>query len=150
MHWGSKYPSRTLGICFERCTCILQIMAWVSYNKIQRLESYHIKRARTYRHHVQTRFISISPRWKAVCMSVKSKTIFPFGSPNMLGRGKRACMSSMVVGRARKYQSWNLFFSSGRCWMFRLGWKGLPLSKVFRQSFDYLMASTFGYLFAGC
>ena len=85
MHWGSKYPSHTLGICFELWTCILQITAWVSYNKIQILESYHMKRTRTYRHHVRTRFISISLRWKAVCMSLKSKTIFPFGPPNVLG-----------------------------------------------------------------
>ena len=109
MHWGSKYPSRTLGICFELWTCILQITAWVSYNKIQRLHSYHIRRIRIYKHHVRIRFISISPRWKHVCMSLKSKTIFPAGLPNV-PVGKHACMISMLVGRTRKYQSWNLSF----------------------------------------
>ena len=80
-------------------------------------------------------------------MSLKSKTIFPAGLPNM-PVGKHACMMSMLVGRTRKYQSWNLLIPSGRRWMSRFGRKGLPLSYVFGQSFDHLMASTFGYCFA--
>jgi hypothetical protein len=56
----------------------------------------------------------------------------------------------MVIGITCKYLSWNLLLPSGRCWMSRFGRKGLPLSYVFRQSFDHLMASTFGYFFAGC
>ena len=129
------------------CTCILQITAWVSYNKIQRLHSYHIGRTMTYRHHMRIRFISISPRWKHVCMSSKSKTIFSAGLPNVPVE-KHACMRSMLVGRTRKYQSWGLLIPSGRRWMSRFGMKGLPLSYVFGQSFDHLMASTFGYCFA--
>jgi len=82
-----------------------------------------------------------------VCMSLKSKTIFPAGLPNV-PVGKHACMRSMLVGRTRKYQSWNLLIPSGRRWMSRFGRKGLPLSYVFGQSFDHLMASTFGYCFA--
>jgi hypothetical protein len=33
--------------------------------------------------------------------------------------------------------------------MSQFGRKGLPLSYVFGQSFDHLMASTFGYFFVG-
>ena len=80
-------------------------------------------------------------------MSLKSKTIFPAGLPNV-PVGKHACMRSMLVGRTRKYQSWNLLIPSGRRWMSRFGRKGLPLSYIFGQSFDHLMASTFGYCFA--
>ena len=129
------------------CTCILQITTWVNYNKIQRLHSYHIGRTRTYRHHMRIRFISIRPRWKHMCMSLKSKTIFPARLPNV-PVGKHACIISMLVGRTRKYQSWNLLIPSGRRWMSWFGRKGLPLSYVFGQSFDHLMASTFGYYFA--
>ena len=124
MHWGSKYPSRILGICFELWTCILQITAWVSYNKIQRLHSYLIGRTRTYRHHVRIRFISIAPRWKHVYMSLKSKIIFPTRLLNV-PVGKHACMRSMLVRRTCKYQSWNLLIPSGRRWMSRFGRKGL-------------------------
>ena len=97
-----SYPAFTLGICFTMCTCILQITAWVSYNKIQRLHSYHIGRTRTYRHHVRIRFIFIAPRWKHVCMSLKSKIIFPAGLPNV-PVGKHACTRSMLVRRTCKY-----------------------------------------------
>ena len=128
------------------CTCILQIMAWVSYNKIQKLHSYHIGRTRTYRHHVRIRFISIAPRWKHVYMSLKSKTIFLTELPNV-PVGKHACIRSMLIGRTHKYQLWNLLIPSGRHWMSRFGMKGLPLSYVFGQSFDHLMASIFGYFF---
>ena len=82
-----------------------------------------------------------------MCMSLKSKTIFLVGLPNV-PVGKHACMRSMLVGRTRKYQSWNLLIPSGRRWMSWFGRKGLPLSYVFGQSFDHLMASTFGYFFA--
>ena len=80
-------------------------------------------------------------------MSLKSKTIFPAGLPNV-PVGKHACMRSMLVGITRKYQSWNLLILSGRCWMSRFGRNDLPLSYVFGQSFDHLMASAFGYFFA--
>ena len=129
------------------CTCILQITTWVSYNKIQRLHSYHIGRARTYRHHMRIRFISIALRWKHLCMLLKSKIIFSAVLPNVPVE-KHACTRSMLIRRTHKYQSWNLLIPSGRRWMSLFGRKGLPLSYVFGQSFDHLMASTFGYFFA--
>ena len=80
-------------------------------------------------------------------MSLKSKTIFPAGLLNV-PVGKHACTRSMLVRRTHKYQSWNLLIPSGRRWMSQFGRKGLPLSYVFGQSFDHLMASTFEYFFA--
>ena len=84
---------------------------------------------------------------KHVYMSLKSKTIFSAGLPNV-PVGKHACTRSMLVRRTCKYQSWNLLIPSGSRWMSQFGRTGLPLSYVFGQYFDHLMASTFGYCFA--
>jgi hypothetical protein len=61
---GSIYASFRAGLFLTKCACVLQITTRVSYNKIERLHSYHIERARTYRHHMRIRFISIRSRWK--------------------------------------------------------------------------------------
>ena len=79
---------------------------------------------------------------KAYLHVIEVKDNLPVELSNM-SVGKHACTSSMLVGRTRKYQSWNLLIPSGRRWMSRFGRKDLPLSYVFGQSFDHLMASTF-------
>ena len=121
----SIYPCFRAGLFLTKSACILQITARVSYNKIKRLHSYRIERARTYRHHMRIRFISIRPRWKHAWISLNSTAICPPRAPNVPA-GIHACKISSSVIWARKYQSWNFLIPRGKHCMTRFDRKFLP------------------------